>query len=139
MSDDSIGLRIAEYISGKGSEKGFRAIEMGGNALNILNYLTEETEKIVIIDTAEMNGEPGTYGFFTPEEMESVKILPGISTHEDDMIKVLRFASQMGYYKPEILFLGIEPAFLGEGMELSPVLDKNFSTYVDVAIDKITE
>ena len=37
--DDSIGLRIAEHIGESGLDRGFRAVDLGGNLLDLVHYL----------------------------------------------------------------------------------------------------
>lgn len=134
MLDDSIGIRIIEYISDRGLDKDFRALDISGNALNILSYLNEDVEKIVIVDTAIMGEQPGDYRFFTLDDVDSNKPMSGISTHEDDMIKVLRYARESGYALPEIVFMGIEPDTVRMEYGLSDILANNFTQYIEAAL-----
>jgi len=103
MFDDSIGIRIIEHIVENEIDRDFRALDVSGNSLNILSYLNENTEKIVIVDTAKMGEEAGTFRLFTLNEVDSRKPIRGITTHEDDMIHVLRFARDNGYHLPEVV------------------------------------
>jgi hydrogenase maturation protease len=103
--DDSVGLRVVEHIADKGLEQGFRAIDLSGNVLNLLNYLEAGTEHILIVDSARMGRSPGDFEFFKPEEVESQKQLAGLSTHESDVLKILEFARELKYYIPPITFI----------------------------------
>ncbi len=134
MMDDSIGIRIIEHISERGLDKTFRALDVSGNSLNILSYLNDDTEKIVIVDTANMGEHPGDFRYFTLDEVDSNKPITGITTHEDDMIQVLRFARDNGYALPEIVFMGIEPVSVQLEYGLSEIFTKNFTQYVDAAM-----
>lgn len=138
MYDDSIGIRLIEEITESGKEDGFRALDMSGNALNILSYLNEETEKIVIVDTAVMGEEAGNYRFFSLEEVETIKPLTGITTHEDDMIQVLRFARENGYPIPPIVFMGIEPESVKMDYGLSDTLKNRFNEYLDLVLSELS-
>lgn len=137
MTDDGIGLRMVEFILEKGLDKGFQAIEIPGNALNILSYLTDDTEKIVIIDAARIEKDPGEYRFFTMNEVSSKKEIRRITTHEDDMVKVLLFAEENGYTLPDIYFMGIQPEIITMGNRLSPTLDEHLKEYVTAAIGEL--
>lgn len=141
MFDDSVGLKMVEHISENelDKDKGFAAIDLSGDGLNLLSYLSEDVEKIVLVDTAKMGKNPGEFSFFVPEVAESTKSLAGFSTHEGDMIKVLTLAKESGYYIPEIIFMGIEPHTIKNEFGLSSVLAKNFNKYVDEAISKLVE
>lgn len=138
MFDDSIGIRIIEYISERGLDADFRALDVSGNALNILSYLNRETEKILIVDAVNMGEKPGDFRFFTLDDVVSVKSITGITTHEDDMVQVLRLAQDQGYSLPEIVFLGIEPESVRMDCGLSDSLVKRFTQYVEVAMGALS-
>ncbi len=139
MFDDSIGIRIIEHIVEKNLEKNFTAVELSGNALNLLSYLNEETEKIVIIDTVRMGAEPGGYKFFMPESVVSEKELAGFSTHEGDMIKVIELGRRTGHHIPKIIIMGIEPEEMKMEFGLSNTLQNKIDLYTDKAMEKINE
>lgn len=132
--DDSIGLRIAETIAEEGLDRGFVAVDMGGNLLDLVHYLGEATEAMLVVDCARMGREPGEFAFFTPAEVTTRKDLAGISTHEGDLLKVLELASSLGQTLPPITIMGIEPAEVREEVGMSPALQAGFREYVDAAV-----
>jgi hydrogenase maturation protease len=132
--DDSVGLRIAEHIGESGLDTGFRAVDLGGNLLDLVHYLDAETEQVLIVDSARMGLVPGEYEFFVPEQATSRKALAGLSTHEGDLLKVLEFAAAMGGALPPITILGIEPAELRDEPGLSAELESRFKEYVVAAL-----
>lgn len=132
--DDSIGLRIAESIAEDGLDRTFRAVELGGSVLDLVHYLDEDTGRVLIVDSAKMGVGAGEYRFFGVGEIATRKELAGFSTHEGDVMKVLELARSLGRPLPAITFLGIEPAELGEGMELSATLRERFDEYVEAAV-----
>jgi len=132
--DDSIGLRLIEHIADNDLERGFRAIDLSGNTLNLLAYLDQTAEHILIVDSARMGRKPGAYEFFKAEDVETKKELTGLTTHEGDLLKVLELARQMNYHIPPITFLGIEPQSLKNEMGLSETLQGRLREYADAAI-----
>lgn len=131
--DDSIGLRVAEAISAEGLDRSFRAIELGGAVIDLLHYLDEGTEELLIVDAARMGLEPGEHAFFSPAQVDSRKSLAGVSTHEGDVMKALELAASLGRPLPAVTFLGIEPGDVREGIGLSPELEARLPEYVQVA------
>jgi hydrogenase maturation protease len=115
-------------------ERGFRAIDLSGNTINLLDYLAESTEHILIVDSARMGKKPGEQEFFKPEDVETKKELTGLTTHEGDLLKVLEFARQLKYPIPPITFMGIEPESVKNEMGLSEALQSQLSEYADAAI-----
>ena len=137
MSDDGIGLRLVEHIARGGREQGFEAAALADEGTRLFFYLTEDTEKIVIVDAVDMGLEPGDYRLFKPEDVESRKIMRGLTTHEGDILKVLELAASLGYPIPEITILGIQPGNLGPGLELSPALESRFEAYLSAALEEV--
>jgi hydrogenase maturation protease len=136
--DDSIGLRIAEAIGERGLDRDFRAIDLGGNLLDLVHYLDEGAEKVLIVDSARMGLAPGDYALFTPDRVASRKQLSGISSHEGDLLKVLELAAAMGASLTPVTILGIEPSELRDEPGLSHELEGRFDEYVDVAVRFLT-
>ena len=132
--DDSIGLRVVEHIVAHGLEKGFRAIDLSGNVLNLINFLERDTEHILIVDSARMGRRPGDFEFFKPEDVETKKELTGLTTHEGDLLKILQFARELRYHIPPITFMGIEPQDTRNEMGLSPALGARLAQYATAAV-----
>jgi hydrogenase maturation protease len=132
--DDSIGLRIAEHIGEAGLDRDFRAVDLGGNLLDLVHYLDADTEQVLIVDSARMGLVPGDFAFFEPEQVRTHKELAGLSSHEGDLLKVLEFAAAMEGPLPPITILGIEPAELRDEPGLSGELEARFGEYVAAAL-----
>lgn len=132
--DDSIGLRIAEAIAGRGLDCGFRAIDLPGNLLDVLHYCDPDTEDLLVVDSARMGLEAGEYRFFSVDDVVTRKTLDGISTHEGDLMKVLELARELGLAIPPITLLGIEPAEIAPQIGLSSTLEQRFEEYVARAV-----
>jgi hydrogenase maturation protease len=137
MADDGIGLRIVEYIAQNELNQGFEAIDIADEGMRLLFYLTKETERIVLVDAVDLGRPPGDYRLFRPEDVDTKKETPGLSTHEGDILKVLAFARSLDYPIPPITILGIQPGSLEPVMELSPALQERFETYLQVALEEV--
>ena len=134
--DDSIGLRIAEYVSAQGLNEGFEVLDIADNGLNLLGYF-EDAEEMLWIDAVRSGRKPGEFFFFSPDDVESEKKLSARTTHEGDFLQVLRLARQLGYRIPPIVIMGIEPAKMDEGIKLSLELSGRFGEYVEEAVRRL--
>ena len=137
MADDSIGLRIVEHISQQGLNQDFEPVAMADDGMRLLFYLTEETEKIVLVDAVDLGLSPGEFLLFRPSEVNSRKDLKGLTTHEGDILKILELAKSLGKILPPITILGIQPGCLEPGIEISPALQKQFDIYLQVVLEEI--
>ena len=139
MFDDSIGIKIIEEIIDRNLDQGFSAIDLSGNLLNIFSYLNEDTKRIVIIDSGEFDLRPGEFIWFTPDLVVSTKELTNITSHEGDIIKVLKLAMETGYYLPPIEIMGIQPESIKSEFGLSKTLQSNMDRYIQEAIVKVLD
>jgi hydrogenase maturation protease len=137
MADDGIGLRIVEHIAQNGLDRGFEAIDIADDGTRLLFYLNKETEKIVLVDAVDLGLGAGEFRLFEPKDVRTIKDIKRLTTHEGDILRVLEFARSLGYPIPPIRILGIQPERLEPVMELSPALERNFDTYLRVALDEI--
>jgi hydrogenase maturation protease len=137
--DDSIGLRIIEYIAERGLEHGFRALDLSTNSLNLVSYLDPDTKAILIVDSARMGMAPGETRFFTPRDVESQKQPGHLSTHEGDVLKVLELARAMQYPTPPIVIMGIEPESVRGEIGLSKTLQERLPAYAAAAIARLRD
>jgi hydrogenase maturation protease len=132
--DDSIGLRVAEAVAERGLDRGFRAIDLGGNLLDLVHYIGDDSERVLVVDSARMGKAPGDVAFFTPDEVANRKISDRLSTHEGDLLKVLEFAGAMDTPIANVTIMGIEPDEIRSEPGLSTVLARRFEEYVDAAV-----
>ena len=135
--DDAIGPRLIEHVAEQGLERGFRAIDLSGNPLNLLAYLEPATACILIVDCARMGLRPGDCAFFKARDVETQKRLAGMSTHEADALKILDLARQMKYRIPPMTFMGIEPKTTRSGIGLSRALESRLPEYAAIAARKL--
>lgn len=132
MSDDAIGLRVAEALSSLNFE-GVEIGDVGHDALRLIDYFRDKNDEILIVDCVEFGGKPGDYIFFEPAQVESKKAASRLTTHEGDALKAIQMARELGYHLPKIKIMGIQPATMTPGLEISPELAKRFDEYVSVA------
>jgi hydrogenase maturation protease len=135
--DDAIGIHIIDYINSHYKNDSFEAIEIGNNGMLFLTYFEDKPEKIVIVDCAVMEKAPGEYVVFSPDEVETNKVNPNISTHESDVIKLIQFAKELDYPMPDIKILAIEPKSFELDSGISSELKQKIPHYAKIVIDEI--
>jgi hydrogenase maturation protease len=129
MSDDSVGLRLAESFFDK-FLNGFESVDMAHDSMRILFYCEPSTERIIVVDCVEMGLAAGEYRVFRPDDVETKKDLAGMSTHEGDVLKAIELGRQLGYTIPPITIVGIQPEVTSFGFELSPPVAARYEEYV---------
>jgi hydrogenase maturation protease len=109
-------------------------LDGGIKGLDLL-YFIEGREKVIVVDAVKAGAPPGTLFRFTDKDLAAKK---GVlrSAHGIDFSDVVSIAGFLGN-KPEIIFLGIEPADLSVGMELTEGTEKNIPVLINLVMKEI--
>ncbi len=137
MTDDGIGPRVVQLAAGQARALGFESVVIGHDALGVVAYFDEATERIVFVDCVRMGATPGDWARFSPDDVESRKTLDRMTTHEGDLLRIVELGRQLGCPIPAITILGIEPERIEPGLDLSRELAARLPEYVAAALDAI--
>ena len=138
MSDEGIGGFLVGQLEKRTDEFAqAEFIDAGTGGMNLLYHL-EDRKKVVIIDCAFMDAEPGTMKRFGPDEVVSVKKLAHLSLHEVDILKVIELAKRLGQCPEEIVIFGIEPESIEQKMELTKILADKIDDYIETIVRELT-
>lgn len=131
--DEGLGVqalkRLDTLLAGK---TGFELLDGGVLGLNLL-MIVEECSHLLILDAVNVGKEPGTV---VELRKEQIPLYAGVkmSQHQVTFQEVLGLANVRGKL-PEFLHLvGIQPADLSIGLELSPVVEKALPEVVERAV-----
>jgi len=131
--DDGIGAHIIEYILNQNLENNFQALDFSTNVWGILPLLTIQTKKILIIDCAYMQEQPGSSEIF-PLDYINKRNQTSLETHESSLQQLLEVARKADYPIPNISIMGIEPDKIDYDLSLSKKLEDKLIDYVQQAI-----
>ena len=137
MADEGIGTVVVEKL-GAYQEKypDVEFMDAGAGGMQLLHYIAGR-KKAVIIDCAFMGEEAGTIKRFTTDEVKTVKKLAHLSLHEVDILSVITLSKQLGECPDEVVFFGIEPVSVEDGMELSEKLKCGINEYLNMIIEEL--
>ncbi len=139
MADEGIGITLVErLLESAPAYPQVDFVDAGTGGLSIL-YLIEERRKAVLIDCAFMNEPPGTIRRFTPDEVQSVKVLAHQSLHEADLMQVIALARQLGQAPGAIVIFGIQPQRVEPGLGLSRTLMERIEEYISMILQELRE
>lgn len=105
--------------------------DLGTGGINVLHSIAGR-KRVIFLDCAFMNFEPGTIHKFFPFEVGSNKKLTHFSLHEGDLLQTLALARKLGECPEEIIIFGIEPADLSPGNSLSTPLISKLEEYIAI-------
>jgi hydrogenase maturation protease len=130
MSDEGVGVYLAEEIARRDLlPPAIEVIELGTGNMNVLHAIAGR-RKVVFIDCARMDAEPGTMRRFGMDEVVSRKVMPNWSAHEGDLLNLLEISRTIGELPDEVVLFGIEPVSIEYGQELTPLIRDRVEDYI---------
>jgi hydrogenase maturation protease len=132
LSDEGLGVKAIEMLEKTGLPKDVRLYDAGVSLQRALS-LVQGFDKMVIIDAIKAGKKPGSIYRFTLEELErdkkeKVKIM--LSLHDLDVPAVIALEKLVVELPPEIVFIGMEPASINPGANLSPVIEAKMKYFI---------
>jgi hydrogenase maturation protease len=134
MKDEGIGIHALEALQEIDLPPDVKLID-GGTSPDLIAY-TQAGDKLIIIDAAKAGDEPGAIYRFRPEDL-AVEKGTLTSSHELGVVQNLSLMSLLGTKPSEIIIIGIEPAVIDAGLELSPLLQRKLPDIVKVVLKEI--
>jgi hydrogenase maturation protease len=137
LADEGVGLRVVERLSATYELPPTVQVLDGGTLGMDLLYYLEGIDNLLIIDAVETGAEPGTLVRLEDDEVPaflSVKISP----HQIGVPDMLFAAKLQETYPKNVVLLGVQPADLTVGLELSPKVAEQVDILVKQVVDQLT-
>ncbi len=139
MADEGIGVHLVEQLLESATQyPGVDFVDAGTGGLSILHQI-EDRRKAIVIDCAFMDELPGTIRRFTPDQVQSVKVLAHQSLHEADLMQIIALARQLGQAPGEIVIFGIQPERVEPSLGLSRTLMERIDEYISAILQELRE
>ena len=138
LSDDGVGVHVLhKLIEDYEFPEYVEFIDGGTKGLDLLP-LFENRDKVLIIDAANFNKEPGTI-----DSVEGSKIPAFLSTklsvHQIGLPDTLFAAKLMEITPPEMCLIGIQPKSMDTATELSEVISSQMDNLIEKVLGKLKE
>jgi len=134
--DDGVGPRMVEELTRRGLPEGVTALDGETGGLDLLQVL-ERWKRVVVIDAADVGREPGQFVRFTPDQVWLARAADRFSLHHAGLSEVLALANALGRVLPEMVIFGVQPAEVGWGEGLSPLVEAVLPTLADAVLKEI--
>ena len=137
MKDEGVGVHIIRILQQR-LPPSLSDAELAdiGTSMNF-DHLIEGADKIIIIDAVQGGYQPGTIYRFTPEQIESEHDVP-TSLHEMGLLESLMMIELAGSKLAETVVIGIEPAEVELGLELSQELKRQMPKIIQTVLEEMS-
>ena len=135
LKDEGIGVHVAQAMQEAALENGSDLqIVDGGTSPDILLSL-EEVDKLIIIDAARGDCEPGTIYRLGPEEIPQNNA--GMtSLHEVSFTQSLQILDKLGLKPKKVVIFGVQPKEIDWGTEPSAELGQKIPEMVRLVLEE---
>jgi hydrogenase maturation protease len=134
LRDEGIGIHVVQALQEMDLPPDVRIID-GGTSPDLI-ACTRAGDKMIIVDAARAGGKPGTVYRFLPGDLAGTDGTPA-SVHEIGVVENLSLMSLTGNQPGETVIIGIEPAEIGWGIQLSEGLRRRFPDIVRAVLKEI--
>ncbi|MDO9088286.1 MAG: HyaD/HybD family hydrogenase maturation endopeptidase [Anaerolineaceae bacterium] len=139
LTDDGLSIHVLERLQASNRiPDEIQMVDGGTCGLDLLQYL-EGVSNLIIIDAVNRkNAAPGTIIRLSGEQIPAYLSLK-ISPHDIGLPDLLATAKLRDLYPQRIVVLGISPASLELGVELSPVVAAQVDTLINLIIEEVIQ
>ena len=134
LGDEGVGVYVVQRLSELKLPAGVEPIDGGTAGIDLLPIFREAV-RVIVVDAAHGSGPPGSIYRFGPEEIGKTA-LEHLSLHQLSLREVLQAAELLGI-KPEITIIGVEPAQVALGLELSPSVEEALPQVIEVVLKEL--
>jgi len=138
VGDDGVGIAVVELLRSGSLPKNVSIIDMGTGGLGLIHALAK-LDVAIIVDAVDFGGCPGETRCFSPGDVRSLKESTGLSTHECDLLNAIELSKELGELPETILIFAIQPAKMGSGTGLSPLLKSRLPEFAKEVRHMVTD
>jgi len=134
FKDEGIGAHTVHALQELDLPPNVELID-GGTVPDVLTCLGK-VDKLIVIDAAEVGGEPGAIYRFRPEDL-ATGAGEAVSLHEVGVLQSLSMMRLLGDEPQEVVIIGVQPAEIDWGMELTARLQDKVPEIVRIVLAEI--
>jgi len=134
LSDEGAGVHAIRYLETHHPDLPEVSYLDGGTLSFILAAVIEDTDNLIVLDAARLDAEPGAVRCFEGEQMDDFVGTGRLSVHEVGLADLLHMARLAGYLPKNRALIGIEPADIDWGMQLSESVSQAIPTVAETAV-----
>lgn len=117
LCDEGIGVHAVRCLAQRILPPGVEVLDGGTSGADLVDHLEGRT-KVIVIDAASGDGPPGT--IYRCEARDLIEQEGALSLHEFGLADSLHMAERLGCAPQRVVVLGVQPATMEPGLELSP-------------------
>ena len=140
LTDEGVGVHAVQYLKDHYANLPDTEYLDGGTLSFTLAAPVERADRLIVIDAAQLNGEPGSVRAFVGADMDTfLNQQKKCSVHEVSLIDLINIARLTDQLPQQRALIGIQPENIDWGEQPTPVVQAAIPVAVRKAVDLIGE
>lgn len=123
VGDEGFGVHVVHYLQEHYLFPDEVEIQDVGTAGIYMAPFLEECDPIFVIDVVDIKGEPGSFHFFTLDDVKAGNFQMRMSPHQLGLLEILEVSKLRDRAPEHVEFYTVIPKELGDSIELSPEVE----------------
>jgi len=137
LSDEGVGVQMLDYLQLHHPDLENVTYVDGGTLSFTLASWIEDTDRLIIVDAAELKADPGTVQVFEGEAMDRFAGKTKRSVHEVSIGDLLSIARLTESLPENRLLVAVQPENVDWGSDLSPEVEQAMPVAAQQIVDAI--
>jgi len=137
MGDDGVGLAVLARLCDGWDLPDVELVDGGTWGLSLVPVI-EDAQRLLLVDAIAAHREPGTIIELTRDRLP-IYLSRKLSPHQVDMRDALAVAELRGFLPNEIVAIGVQPAVVELGIELSPPVAAQMDALVHAVVKQLED
>jgi hydrogenase maturation protease len=139
LRDEGFGVHVVHYLQENYSFPDNVEIQDVGTAGLYMAPFLEECDPILVIDVVDIAGEPGSFHFFTLDDVKAGNFQTRMSPHQLGLLEILEVSKLRDAAPEQIEFYTVIPKELEESIELSDVVEQRKVEVAEMILARLAE
>jgi len=135
LSDEGVGVHVAQRMMELDMPPEVQVVEGGTDGFGLVNIITQ-ADRMILIDAVKGGGQPGSMYRFDLEDCPPYPDIFKTSVHQISILEVINLSSLIGS-TPHTTIIGVEPACIEMGMELSPPIEAKIPKVIQMIHEEV--
>ena len=139
LKDEGFGVHVVHYLQENYDFPDIVDIQDVGTAGIYMAPFLEECDPVFVIDVVDMEGEPGSFHYFSIDDVKAGNFQLRMSPHQLGLLEILEVSKLRGAMPGKIEFYTVIPQVLEEGIELSDTLAAKKVEVAEMILGRLTD
>jgi hydrogenase maturation protease len=139
LGDEGFGVHVVHYLQNHYDFSDNVDIQDVGTAGIYMAPFLEECDPILVVDVVDTPGEPGSFHFFTLDDVRAGNFQTRMSPHQLGLLEILEVSKLRDAAPEEMEFYTVIPKELSECIELSAIVEQRKIEVAEMIVKRLKE